>query len=198
MNIDLGNTQAQIEWLKQKLFLDTVSNKAAIRKIKRGQVYHCELGMNVGSELQKKRPCVIIQNDIGNTHSPITTIVPITHTQKNLNCFVHIADKYDKTGNLILDGFVNVAAIRSIDKARIGDYICDVETNELTEIEKAIACNIDIMKHYVTMQNLYKDKLDHVNKLNAILDEVKTLLKVNDNKAILSELKKVLDKEEKI
>ncbi|MDE6030241.1 MAG: type II toxin-antitoxin system PemK/MazF family toxin, partial [Oscillospiraceae bacterium] len=133
MDIDLGKTQAQIDWLKQKLFLDANSKNAAKRKVKRGQVYSCELGVGVGSELQKKRPCVILQNDIGNIKSSVTTIIPITHTHKALSCFRAIIPKYDNNGTLILDGYVNVSGIRSIDKARIGDYICDLTSSELKD-----------------------------------------------------------------
>lgn len=194
MNIDLSKTQAHLDWLKQKLFLDAMSKNAAKRTVKRGQVYNCELGMGVGSELQKKRPCVIIQNDIGNAHSAVTTIVPITHTQKSLSCFVSIADKLDSNGTVILDGSANVSAIRAIDKARIGDYICDLEQNEMKEIDKALALNTDIFKHYLTLQNMYNDKLDYITKLNSILKDVKELLGVDDNKKILEELKKMLDK----
>lgn len=193
MNIDLRKTQLQINWLKRKLYLDSISPKSVTRVIKKGQVYFCDLGMGVGSELQKERPCVIMQNDVGNLHSPITTIIPITHTQKNLNCFVQIADKYDKNGNIILDGSANVSGIRSIDKARIGNYICDLEQSELKEIDEAIAKNIDIYKHYVKLKNMYDDKLVYIEKLNIILSEIRDLIDVDDNKKIVDKLKKILD-----
>ena len=194
MNIDLGKTQAQIDWLKQKLFLDANSQKSAGRKVKRGQVYSCELGVGVGSELQKKRPCVIMQNEIGNINSSVTTIVPITHTNKPLKCFTTIIPKYDNNGTLILDGYANVSGIRSIDKARIGDYICDLTSPELKDIEKAIAVNLDMYKHYQAMENKYNDKLVYIGKLNALIDDIKNTLGVDDNKKILDAIQKVLDK----
>lgn len=194
MNIDLSETQAQIDWLKQKLYLNVQSQNATKRVVKRGQVYSCELGVGVGSEMQKKRPCVIIQNDVGNARSATTTVVPITHTIKSLNCFVPIKEKYDVNGTVILNGSVNVSAIRSIDKARIGNHICDLETSEMKEVDKAIALNMDIFKHYKTLQNMYDDKLVYIEKLNAVLKEAKELLGVDDNKKIIEELKKVLDK----
>lgn len=192
MNIDLGKTQAQIDWLKQKLYLDAVSPTAAQRSVKRGQVYYCELGVGVGSELQKKRPCVIMQNDIGNFHSSVTTVIPITHTGKSLSCFTPITPKYNN-GTLILDGYANTAGIRSIDKARIGNYICDLTSAELKDIDKALAVNLDIYKHYLAMENKYNDKLTYIEKLNALLNEIKDVLDVDDNKKIIEAIKKVLD-----
>ncbi|MBO4229195.1 MAG: type II toxin-antitoxin system PemK/MazF family toxin, partial [Clostridia bacterium] len=42
--------------------------------IKRGEVYVADLSGSVGSEQTGVRPVVIVQNDIGNQHSP-TVIV---------------------------------------------------------------------------------------------------------------------------
>lgn len=61
--------------------------------------------MGVGSEIQKNRPCVVIQNDIGYIRSSVITVIPISHTCKqHLNCFVQIAEKHDADNNIILNG----------------------------------------------------------------------------------------------
>src|SRR3712207_7639950 len=54
------------------------SEKATKRIVKRGQVYDCLLGIGVGSEESKKRPCVILQYDSANAKSPNTIVAPIT------------------------------------------------------------------------------------------------------------------------
>lgn len=46
----------------------------------RGELYYADLGTGVGSEQNGYRPVVIIQNDVGNRHSP-TTIVAAISTQ---------------------------------------------------------------------------------------------------------------------
>ena len=46
----------------------------------RGELYYADLGMGIGSEQNGYRPVVIIQNDVGNRHSP-TTIVAAISTQ---------------------------------------------------------------------------------------------------------------------
>lgn len=50
INIDLSKTQRYLEWVKTKLYLDTKSNNARGRVVKRGEVYRCNLGMGIGSE----------------------------------------------------------------------------------------------------------------------------------------------------
>lgn len=46
--------------------------------IKRGEIVLAKLGLVVGSEQGKTRPCLIVQNDIANALGPTTIIVPIT------------------------------------------------------------------------------------------------------------------------
>ena len=50
-------------------------------KIRRNEIYLANLGHTVGSEERGTRPVLIIQNDLGNKHSP-TTIVP-SNNQKS-------------------------------------------------------------------------------------------------------------------
>ncbi len=46
--------------------------------IKRGDVVLANLGPVVGSEQGKIRPCLVVQNDIGNKYSSTTIIAPVT------------------------------------------------------------------------------------------------------------------------
>lgn len=40
------------------------------RTYQRGEMYYADLGHGVGSEQEGRRPVVIIQNNVGNKHSP--------------------------------------------------------------------------------------------------------------------------------
>lgn len=44
----------------------------------RGDVLQVNLDPVVGSEANKSRPCVVIQNDVGNKYSPVTIVAAIT------------------------------------------------------------------------------------------------------------------------
>lgn len=46
--------------------------------VKQKEVFFCQLGENIGSEQNGKRPVVIMQNNIGNAHGNTTIVVPIT------------------------------------------------------------------------------------------------------------------------
>lgn len=44
----------------------------------RGDMYYADLGHGIGSEQEGYRPVVIIQNNVGNKHSPTVIIASIT------------------------------------------------------------------------------------------------------------------------
>ena len=103
MKIELGQVQKMLEWLKTKLYLDSIAQNACSRAIKRGQVYRCNFGCGIGSEMQKERPAVIIQNDVANSRSGNTIVIPITHDTSTLPCVANITPQTDAAGNIILE-----------------------------------------------------------------------------------------------
>lgn len=165
MNIDLTKTQQYLEWLKNKLYLNAIAPSARNRIIYRGQVYRCNLGVGVGSEECKERPCVILQYNSANRTSPNTVVAPITHTTSALPIVVPIAEKKDSSGKLILDGNVLLGNITCVSKARLGDYITDLTADEMRAVDKAISISLDTNHYYQTLQNMYNDKLQYIEKL---------------------------------
>lgn len=179
INIDLSRTQMYLEWLKTKLFLDSRASCAKSRIVKRGEVYKCNLGQNIGSEECKERPCVIIQYDAGNTKSPNTIVAPITHSNSKLPIVIPIADKYNSDGDVILDGNVLLGNIICVSKARLGEFITNLETDEIKRIDEAIAISLDIKRHYDKLNNILNDKLKYIDKLK---NKVKSLANELDEK----------------
>ncbi len=48
--------------------------------VKRGEIYWVEFDPVKGSEQGGVRPALVVQNDVGNQHSPTTVVVAITRT----------------------------------------------------------------------------------------------------------------------
>jgi len=46
--------------------------------MRRGDIVLVELDPTQGSEQRGKRPCLVVQNNVGNTNSPTTIVVPFT------------------------------------------------------------------------------------------------------------------------
>ncbi len=179
-SIEIKKVQAFLRWVDRKFNLTLLAEKAKKRFVKRGQVYKCELGVGIGSEMQKDRPCVIIQNDVGNYRSGNTIVAPITHDNSNYPFLVPLGIQKDQSGKIILDGRVNVSNICCVSKARLGDYITALPSEDLRKVEAAVARVLDLMPHYNRLENNLKDKLAFIGRLkderNEAQDYIEKLL----------------------
>lgn len=204
MNIDLLKTQKYLEWMKHKIYLDKVSNDAKNRKVQRGQVYWCNFGMNIGSEMSKEtvRPCVIIQNNIANINSSNTIVAPITHDKDKLPCLVQINTVTDKNNRIILDGQVNVSNIVCVSKARLEDFILKLTKQEIKAIDKAISTQLNLYIYYNNLSTKLEDKLLYIDKIKKArntaqdkLTEIDKILKLpNEDNVKIKKIIKILDK----
>ena len=106
-------------------------------QIKRGDIFYADLSPVVGSEQGGIRPVIVIQNDVGNKHSPTIICAAITSKMNKAKLPTHVeleAKKY----NLVKNSVVLLEQIRTIDKQRLKDYICHVDCNMMFQIEKAL------------------------------------------------------------
>lgn len=200
MNIDSLQIDKMLEWLKTKLKLDAISVNAKKRTVKRGQVYRCNFGCGVGSEMNKERPAVVIQNDIGNLHSGNTIVIPITHDTSTLPCMANINPQIDISGNMILDGQANASNVLCVSKARLGDYICELPNSEMKKIDEAIAKTVDIMKYYAEVSKKLANREAYIEKIkserNRAQDELTELRKII-NVDVRASLKESIEKMKK-
>ncbi len=98
--------------------------------IKRGDMFYADLSPVVGSEQGGIRPVLIIQNDMGNKHSPTVIAAAITsQTQKN-NLPTHIAIEPEQSG-LKAESVVLTEQIRTIDKSRLREKIGHIDDEKI-------------------------------------------------------------------
>lgn len=107
-------------------------------KVKRGQVYYADLSPVIGSEQGGRRPVVIIQNDIGNAHSPTTIVACVTSVQTKSKLPTHIEIP------LFKDSIILMEQIRTIDKQRLKNLIAEVDEKTLKAIDKAINISLGV------------------------------------------------------
>lgn len=105
-------------------------------QIKRGDIYYADLSPVVGSEQSGIRPVLIIQNDIGNKHSPTIIAIAITSKQKS-NLPTHISVEGTKYG-LDKDSVILTEQIRTLDKSRLKNKIGSIDNNTLEKVKKAL------------------------------------------------------------
>lgn len=197
MQIELNKVQELLEWIKTKIYLNTKVDQANKRYVKRGQVYNCYFGMGVGNEIQKLRPCVILQNNIGNAKSGNIVVSPITHTYKDIPSIVKVNTQYNDDGTILLDGYANVSNILCVSKARLENYITALSTTEMKQIDTAIAISLDLMHYYSKLNESLEDKLKYIQKIkterNLAQDQIQELLEISKT-ANFEELKIFLQK----
>lgn len=150
MSLELSAAAEYIGWLKTKSHLNTIVPNASRRFVRRGQVYWCHFGLNIGSEMSKQtpRPAVVVQNYSGNRSSSNTIVVPVTHTASTLPCVVQLDTVTDADGGTVLDGYADTSHIICVSKARLGDLIATLPPAQMRRIDKGIAISLGLMEYY--------------------------------------------------
>lgn len=99
---------------------------------KKGEIYWIDLEPAKGAETKKIRPCLIVSCDIGNEHSPLVMVAPITSkTQKIYPFEVGLSVKNKKCK-------VMLNQIRALDKSRLGEKIEIIPQEIILQVDKAI------------------------------------------------------------
>lgn len=86
-------------------------------RILRGQMYYANLDPVIGSEQGGNRPVLIIQNNVGNRHSPTVIVAPITSQLKKRRLPTHIG--IPPYFGLPEQSMALLEQIRTIDKSRL-------------------------------------------------------------------------------
>ena len=110
-------------------------------QVKRGDMFYADLSPVVGSEQGGIRPVVIIQNDIGNKHSPTVIAAAITSQTGKNRLPTHIQID-SKNSGLKADSVVLAEQIRTIDKSRLKEKIGHI--NNMNEINNALGVSFGL------------------------------------------------------
>jgi mRNA interferase MazF len=108
--------------------------------MKRGDVYMIDLSPVVGSEQGGYRPCIIIQNDIGNRFSPTVIVAAITSKIKKEKMPTHVA--IGKKEGLQDDSVILCEQIRTVDKSRLTKYICSLSDEKMKRVNQALLISL--------------------------------------------------------
>lgn len=114
-----------------------------VYEMKRGDIYYADLRPVVGSEQGGVRPVLIIQNDVGNRHSPTVICAAITSKMNKANLPTHIelnAGHYD----MVKDSVILLEQLRTIDKKRLKDKVCHLDTPIMQKVNKALQISLEL------------------------------------------------------
>ena len=111
--------------------------------IKRGDIFYADLRPVIGSEQGGIRPVLVIQNDIGNRHSPTVIVAAITSRMNKANLPTHIelnAGNYD----MVKDSVILLEQLRTIDKKRLKDKICHLDSLTMEKVNRALEISLEL------------------------------------------------------
>lgn len=118
-------------------------NRAQTQGIMRGDVYYADLSPVVGSEQGGIRPVLVIQNDLGNKHSPTVIVAAVTSKNTKAVLPTHVGIAKAQYG-LKHDSIVLTEQIRTIDRRRLREYIGHLSARQMAEIDLAMVTSLGL------------------------------------------------------
>ena len=97
----------------------------------------------VGSEQGGVRPVLIVQNDVGNKHSPTIIVAAITSKQNKAKLPTHIelsAKRYD----MERDSVILLEQLRTVDKRRLKDRVCHLDEDMMRQVNKGLMISLEL------------------------------------------------------
>lgn len=110
----------------------------------RGSVVLVNLPYQGGAEKFGNRPCLVVQNDDGNSDVrwPLLIVVPITGRPAR-----YVADVPVKKGDggLLQDSTIDCTQIMTLDKSKVTRTVGNVAASTLAAVEQAIRVTLDLV-----------------------------------------------------
>jgi mRNA interferase MazF len=109
--------------------------------MKRGEIYRADLDPVIGSEQGGIRPVLIIQNDIGNLHSPTVIVAAITSRLNKPKLPTHVAISSQQSG-LKKDSVILAEQVRTLEKKRLMEKLGRVDEEVMMKVDRALAISL--------------------------------------------------------
>ena len=112
-------------------------------EVHRGEVFYADLSPVVGSEQGGIRPVLIIQNEVGNRHSPTVIAAAITSRQDKNRLPTHISVSADRCG-LDKDSIILTDQIRTLDKRRLRERAGRISPEDMRRVDEALGVSMGL------------------------------------------------------
>ena len=124
------------------------------RNIQRGDILFAKLDPVAGSEQGDTRPVLIVQNNVGNRHSPTFVIIPLTCNLEKKSLPTHVL--IPQTGSLESDSLALAEQVRTIDRSRFEKFVGRISEEQQSKIDMALAISIGIDKRLATKGEFFE------------------------------------------
>ena len=112
---------------------------------KRGEVVVVDFDPTIGAEIRKRRPALVIQNDIDNRHSPITIVAALT-SQVAAERYPTEVVLHPPEGGLKRPSAVLLNQIRSVDRRRLVGRLGRLEPETMARVDRALRISLGLVK----------------------------------------------------
>ena len=109
--------------------------------IRRGDIYYADLRPVVGSEQGGVRPVLVIQNDVGNKHSPTVICAAITSKMNKAKLPTHV-ELNTRRCAMVKDSVILLEQLRTIDKQRLKEKICHIDDELQQRVNDALLISL--------------------------------------------------------
>jgi len=117
--------------------------------VRRGDIYYADLSPVIGCEQGGLRPVLVIQNNVGNQHSPTVIVAAITGFPKKNYMPTHVRLYVDQD-NQTQESMALMEQLRTIDKSRLQRYVGNIGTEKMKEIDQALDISVGLDSSYNT------------------------------------------------
>ena len=111
--------------------------------IKRGEIYYADLSPVIGSEQGGMRPVLIVQNNVGNKHSPTVIAAAITSQKEKTRLPTHITLAAQNCG-LAKDSVVLLEQVRTLDKKRLKERMGELDGSAMGKVDNALSVSFGL------------------------------------------------------
>ena len=112
--------------------------------VRRGDIFYADMGVNVGSEQNGMRPVLVLQNDVGNEHSPTIIVAVLTSKVKKMYMPTHVY--VGARFGLREESVVLTEQISTIDRKRLRGYVGTVDRPTMKKVEQAIQISLGMVQ----------------------------------------------------
>jgi mRNA interferase MazF len=113
---------------------------------RRGELYLVEFDPGRGHETGKTRPALVIQNDIGNRHSPRTIVAAITSRLSPTPYPIEVVVESHRRNGLSVRSAIHLDQIRSVDRERLVKRLGALDPPMMRKVDDALKISLGLVE----------------------------------------------------